>query len=192
MRVSCCNWEGQALVPYLIAEVDSVNSTAVLTYNVFGNNQYDLYRVWQGTSSSQLAPLFLTPERQSSIWELPTGWNYFAVSALDSNQAETGLSNIDSVFVIWTGISSENDTDTSASLLFPNPARSNVNLLLNSAENGIIEIKIFDITGRTVLSTGLSLFKQEEYAEHWALMICRPVCTPSAYRGIVRSLLKVL
>jgi hypothetical protein len=148
------NWEGQALVPYLIAEVDSVNSTAVLTYNVFGNDQFDLYRIWHGTSSSQLDPLFLTPERQASIWELPTGWNYFAVSALDSNQAETGLSNIDSVFVTWTGINSESIAGTPVIHIYPNPARSIVNLLLNSTENGIVEIDIFDITGRIVFSTG--------------------------------------
>ena len=48
------DWEGQALVPYLIAEVDSINSTAVLTYNVFGNDQFDLYRIWHGISSSGL------------------------------------------------------------------------------------------------------------------------------------------
>ncbi len=149
------DWEGQALVPYLIAEVDSINSTAVLTYNVFGNDQFDLYRIWHGISSSGLDPLFLTPERQASIWELPTGWNYFAVSALDSNQVETGLSNIDSVFVNWTGISSENTAAAAGTVLYPNPAFGIVNLLVNLAENGSIEIDIFDITGRMVLSTGL-------------------------------------
>ena len=148
------DWEGQALVPYLIVEVDSVNSTAVLTYNVFGNDQFDLYRIWQGTSSSQLEPLFLTAERQVSIWELPLAWNYFAVSALDSNQVETGLSNIDSVYVHWTGINSENVTGTPFVSLYPNPAMSVVNLLVNPTGNGIIEIEIFDITGRIVFSTG--------------------------------------
>ncbi len=148
------DWEGQALVPYLIAEVDSVNSTAVLTYNVFGSDQFDLYRIWQGTSSSQLDPLFLTAERQVSIWELPLGWNYFAVSALDSNQVETGLSNIDSVYVDWTGISSGNDTGPPFVSLYPNPAMSVVNLLVNPTGNGSIEIEIFDITGRIVISTG--------------------------------------
>lgn len=148
------NWEGQALVPYLIAEVDSGNNTAVLTYNVFGNDQFDLYRIWQGPSSSQLDPMFLTPERQVSIWELPTGWNYFAVSALDSNQVETGLSNIDSVFVDWTEIWSDYDAVTAVALLFPNPAVSVVNLLVNSSVNGNAEIDFFDTTGRKVFSTG--------------------------------------
>lgn len=148
------SWEGQALFPYLIAEIDSINSTAVLTYNVFGSDQFDLYRIWQGTSSSQLNPLFLTAERQVSIWELPTGWNYFAVSALDSNQVETGLSNIDSVFVDWTGISSGNETVTPDVLLYPNPALGVVNLLVNSTGNGSIDIEIFDITGRMVKSLG--------------------------------------
>ncbi|MCK5842011.1 MAG: aryl-sulfate sulfotransferase [Candidatus Sabulitectum sp.] len=153
-RVYKYDWEGQALVPYLIAEVDSVNNTSVLTFNVFGNDQFDLYRIWQGTSSSQLDPMFLTPERQVSIWALPTGWNYFAVSALDSNQVETGLSNIDSVFVHWTGIGSDCDAVTAVALLFPNPAVSVVNLLVNSSVNGNAEIDFFDITGRKVFSTG--------------------------------------
>jgi len=148
------NWEGQALVPYLIAEVDGSNSTVVLTYNVFGNDQYDLYRIWHGTSSSQLIPLFLTPERQVSVWELPTGWNYFAVSAIDSNQVETGLSNIDSAYVDWTGITTSVSASIAKAALYPNPASNTVNLLVNSTENGNIEITVFDIAGRTVLTSG--------------------------------------
>ena len=94
-----------------------------------------------------------------SVQRLPggnyvVGWNYFAVSALDSNQVETGLSNIDSVFVDWTGISSGNDTGTPFVSLYPNPAMSVVNLLVNLTGNGSIEIVIFDITGRMVYSTG--------------------------------------
>ena len=68
---------------------------------------------------------------------------------------ETGLSNIDSVFVNWTGISSENTAAATGTVLYPNPASGIVSLLVNLTENGSIEIDIFDITGRMVLSTGL-------------------------------------
>ncbi len=153
-RANKYDWEGQALIPYLVAEVDSSNSTVVLTYNVFGNDQYDLYRIWQGTSSSQLTSLFLTAERQVSIWELPTGWNYFAVSAIDSNLVETGLSNIDSAYVDWTGIGTSVNASITKTALYPNPASNTVNLLVNSTENGSIEITVFDIMGRSVLATG--------------------------------------
>ncbi len=144
-------WEGQALVPYLITEINSSGTAAVLTYNVFGNNQYEQYRIWKGTSPSQLAPLLLTPERQATIWAVPAGWNYFAVSALDSNQVETGLSNTDSVFVNWTGINSQVGIAAPSVRVFPNPACESVNVELNSTVTGIVSIEVFDLSGRIVL-----------------------------------------
>ncbi len=145
-------WEGQAVVPYLIAEVDIVNSTAILTYNVFGDNQYDMYRIWQSTDPTQLTPLLLTPERQASIWALPTGWNYFAVSAIDSDSEETELSNIDSVFVDWTGINIESNDTPLTGIVYPNPASSFVNVQLNTIEQEPIRIDFFDISGRIAMT----------------------------------------
>lgn len=146
------DWEGQALVPYLVVQKNSTSTAAILSYNVFGTVEYDEYRIWQGTSPESLSPILLTPDRQATVWELPTGWNYFAVTALNSS-GETGPSNIDSVLVNWTGTSWENAGVLAPGIMVsPNPVVSGsagVSFCLTRSEP--VTVNLIDLAGRTVL-----------------------------------------
>ena len=146
------DWEGQALVPYLVALLLPAQHCVQLTYNVFGSEEYSSYDIYQGTSPGNLSFLLNTQNRQVNVWELPVGMNYFAVKARDMQGIPTGFSNVDSAMVNWTALEDRcmtevlNSTGVAA---YPNPAVSSVTVVWPEIPAGSL-IEVFDISGRVV------------------------------------------
>lgn len=146
------DWEGQALVPYLVALVLQAQNCVQLTYNVFGEEEYSSYDIYQGTTPANLSFLLNTQSRQINVWELPVGMNYFAVKARDLQGVPTGFSNMDSAMVTWTGLEGRFTAGVQQSLsveAYPNPASSGVMVVWPGVSAGSV-IEIFDIGGRVV------------------------------------------
>lgn len=149
------DWEGQALVPYLVALLLPAQNCVQLTYNVFGEAEYSSYDIYQGTTPANLSFLLNTQSRQINVWQLPTGMNYFAVKARDMQGIPTEFSNIDSALVTWTALEDRCMTQVQQSTgiaAYPNPAVSGVTVVWPGIPSGSL-IEIFDITGRVVLSS---------------------------------------
>jgi len=146
------DWEGQALVPYLVALVLPAQNCVQLTFNVFGEVEYSSYDIYQGTTPGNLSFLLNTQNRQINVWELPVGMNYFAVKARDMQGIPTGFSNIDSAMVTWTGLEGRFAAEVQQSLsvsAYPNPASSSVTVVWPGISAGSV-IEIFDTSGRVV------------------------------------------
>ncbi len=149
------DWEGQAVVPYLVALVPAGQSHVELTYNVFGDDEYASYDIYRGAEPGDLAFLLNTPLRQISLWDLPTGMNYFAVRARDSQGVATGFSNVDSALVTWTGIGEGAGVEVPGGLrLHPCPASTAVTIEWPAAPGAPVSVLLFDIAGRVVCSAG--------------------------------------
>ncbi len=145
-------WEGQALVPYLVALLLPAQNCVQLTYNVFGETEYSSYDIYQGTFPSNLSFLLNTQSRQINVWELPVGMNYFAVKARDMQGVPTGFSNIDSALVTWTTLEDRFMTEIPRSTCvaaYPNPAVSAVTVIWPSIPTASV-VELFDISGRIV------------------------------------------
>jgi hypothetical protein len=146
------DWEGQALVPYLVALVLPAQNCVQLTCNVFGENEYSSYDIYQGTIPSNLSFLLNTQSRQINVWELPAGMNYFAVKARDMQGNPTGFSNTDSALVTWTALEDRFMTEMPRSAgvaAYPNPAVSGVTVIWPETPSTAV-VELFDITGRSV------------------------------------------
>jgi len=146
------DWEGQALVPYLVALVLPAQNCVQLTFNVFGEVEYSSYDIYQGTTPGNLSFLLNTQNRQINVWELPVGMNYFAVKARDMQGIPTGFSNIDSAMVTWTGLEGRFAAEVQQSLsvsAYPNPASSSVTVVWPGISAGSV-IEMFDTSGRIV------------------------------------------
>lgn len=152
------DWIGQALVPYLVALVLPAQNCVQLTYNVFGEDEYSSYDIYQGTSPGSLLFLQNTPLRQINLWNLPTGMNYFAVKARDMQGIPTGFSNVDSALVTWTGIGDDCLAEAVQTLdvsISPNPAGSSAAVLWPEIPGADVRVEVFDSCGRVVASFGL-------------------------------------
>lgn len=148
------DWEGQALVPYLVALVLQAQNCVQLTFNVFGDEEYSSYDIYQGTSPLDLNFLQNTTMNQINLWQLPAGMNYFAVKARDMQGIPTGFSNVDSAMVTWTGMAE----DPSAPVIAleeigirPNPASGSATVFWPDCWPGETLIDIRDLCGRTVM-----------------------------------------
>ncbi len=149
------DWEGQALVPYLVALVLTAQNCVQLTYNVFGETEYSSYDIYQGTTPSNLSFLLNTTNRQINVWELPVGMNYFAVKARDMQGVPTEFSNIDSALVTWTALEDRYMTEVPQSTgvaAYPNPAVSGVTVIWPGTPTGAV-VELFDVSGRIVPSS---------------------------------------
>ena len=147
------DWEGQALVPYLVAEVDDQDNVVILTYNVFGDKEFDYYRIWYGLSPDDLDLLLTTPENQIGVWELPMGWNYFGATAIDFEQVETGMSNVDSAYVDWTGIVEQEHAPgprLTAPIVTPTPFTSTATVCFDLPSETDARLEVFDLSGRMI------------------------------------------
>jgi hypothetical protein len=144
-------WDFQAEQPYLVAQVPVGQQKVVLTFNVFGDLQYPFYRIYRGTSPGSLMYHSTTDLNQIELWDLPSGMNYFAVTALDQSSYETGMSNIDSALVDWTGVGGQGGTGPCGNLVVsPNPCGEFVRVALPDVWPVPGEIGIYDLTGRLV------------------------------------------
>lgn len=147
------DWIGQAVVPYLVALARPAQSCVQLTYNVFGEDQYASYDIYQGTDPGSLSFLQNTALNQINVWALPTGMNYFRVRARDGQGVPTGFSNMDSAYVSWTGIGEYQTTvpETSAGIgVFPNPAGSSFTVVWPDETGWGAVVELLDCTGRVV------------------------------------------
>ena len=150
------DWEGQALVPYLVALVLPAQNCVQLTYNVFGNQEFSSYDIYHGTSPLDLNFLQNTTMNQINLWQLPTGMNYFAVKARDMQGIPTGFSNVDSAMVTWTGTAENTAAPLTAPGeigIRPNPASASATVFWPENWPGEASIEIRDLCGRTVFST---------------------------------------
>lgn len=157
------DWIGQAVVPYLVALARPAQSCVQLTYNVFGDDQYSSYDIYQGTIPGNLSFLQNTALNQINVWALPTGMNYFKVRARDAQGVPTGFSNIDSAYVSWTGIDDFQTSvpETPAGIgVFPNPAGNSFTVVWPGGGDGEAVVELLDCTGRvafrSVLDSGQS------------------------------------
>lgn len=145
------DWEGHALVPYLVALVLQAQNCVQLTYNVFGQTGYASYDVYRGSSPDNLSFLLNTPLKQINLWQLPVGMNYFAVRARDMQGVPTGFSNVDSAMVTWTGAEGPLSalTGSSASVrVYPNPVDGAA--VLYWQREGADLVEVYDLAGRAV------------------------------------------
>gem|GEM_PF-2610579 len=146
------DWVGQAVVPYLVAEIITGETAVTLTYNVFSDIQYQSYDIYTGTSPGSLSFLQNTPQKQIKVWSLPLGWNYFAVVARDSQGVPTGFSNTDSALVTWTGLDDMEESLPHAPELgvSPCPASTQAVFDILSPTAGAVDLDLFDLAGRLV------------------------------------------
>lgn len=150
------DWDGQALVPYLVALVLPAQNCVQLTFNVFGEDEYSSYDIYRGSTPGNLSFLLNTQNRQINVWELPYGMNYFAVKARDMQGIPTGFSNTDSAMVTWTGLSDLQSACIGPRLgvaAYPNPATSTLTVVWPETGSGSL-VELYDISGRVVLSFG--------------------------------------
>lgn len=144
------DWEGQALVPYLVALVLPSQNCVQLTCNVFGDKEYSSYDIYRGSTPGNLSFLLNTQSRQINVWELPTGMNYFASKARDMQGVPTGFSNTDSALVTWTALADHQVIEVPSTLsisAFPNPAVTSVTVVWPENRSGSV-IELYDISGR--------------------------------------------
>lgn len=149
------DWEGQALVPYLVALVLPAQNCVQLTYNVFGEMEYSSNDIYQGTTPENLSFLLNTQSKQINVWELPIGMNYFAVKARDMQGIPTEFSNIDSAMVTWTALEDRCMTEVfqaTGVAAYPNPAVSGVTVVWPEIPAESL-VEVFDISGRVVLQS---------------------------------------
>jgi hypothetical protein len=145
-------WSGQAVLPYLVAEIVTGETAVTLTYNVFSDVEYASYDIYTGTNPQSLSYLTTTAVKQLKVWQLPFGMNYFAVRARDTGGVLTGFSNIDSALVTWTGISEQTAPLTRFRVsLSPCPAGEAVTLIISSPGAAAASLLVFDMTGRQIL-----------------------------------------
>lgn len=150
------DWIGQALRPYLVAEIIAGETCVTLTYNVFSDVEYPTYDIYTGTSPQNLSFLTSTSQKQIKVWQLPPGWNYFAVTARDAQGVETGYSNLDSALVTWTGISQGTAPIAPLRLsVSPCPAGEAATICISSPEETAFRIRVFDGAGRMVMPQGI-------------------------------------
>jgi hypothetical protein len=94
-------WEGVALVPYLIAEPSSDKVT--LIFNKFGDDDVKEYRIFGGYNPQSDDLLAISQEPFYHLSELENHETYyFRVTAVDSIGIESGFSNEEEVFVNFT------------------------------------------------------------------------------------------
>jgi len=121
------DWQGQAKVPYLVVEQNPDAKMAILTYNVFGSQDFPAYNIYHGYSADSTSLLGTTVHNQVELTNLAYGNHHFRVTALDADLRETGFSNDVKVRVPWSDVAALElpmPVEYSLSQNYPNPAHS--------------------------------------------------------------------
>jgi hypothetical protein len=154
-KVNKYDWIGQAEVPYLCTNIGADSTSAVLTYNVFGEKQYDHYNIYLSPGTPGDWSLYMTtPQKQVTVWALPQGPVWFAVTAVDSLGVETGFSNADSLYVSWTGVEGPSSAEGLSVRPLSSPSSSPA-VVVTTGGPAQLRVLLYDISGRLAASEWL-------------------------------------
>lgn len=91
----------------------------------------------------------------------PIGKSIIRYSIMDANNHADSLQMTFSYNNAITGINEFNSNNVSSVTLFPNPAKDNTSLKINSSKETAVQIKVYSLLGEAVYSENVSIFPGE-------------------------------